>query len=148
MYDAVPRITPWSVPCARAATARRGLAGELRLHQLRETKVENLHFALARELNVRGLQVPVNDSPLVRCLQSFGYLVKQSAGIVVRDGAARDSLGERLSLDQLHDEETLPPRFLQTMDRRDPRVVQRRGSFASRSTGNALAVVANASGGP
>jgi hypothetical protein len=39
---------------------------------LRETKVEHFHIAVARQLNISGLEIAVNDSLFMSGLERFG----------------------------------------------------------------------------
>ena len=47
----------------------------LRLDQFRETKIENLRMAIARDHDVVGFQIPMNDASGVSFGQAFGYVL-------------------------------------------------------------------------
>jgi hypothetical protein len=112
MYAAVPRITP-------AAVARAVRVGE------RVAEVEKLHAPGRRDLHVRGLQVAVDDAILVRRLQCFGDLLRIRERFLEWKGTGSDLRVEALAFDEFHDEEVPPGNFLEGVNRRDARVVQR-----------------------
>ncbi len=76
MYAAVPRITPAAV--ARAVSVGEcEISGDdpfLVLERLREAEVEELDPSLVGDDDVRGLEVAVDDPPLVRRLERLGDL--------------------------------------------------------------------------
>ena len=76
MYAAVPRMTPrWSSPPPRAsATSRRSEARrpDAGAHRFREAEVEDLHGAVRLHLDVRGLEVAMDDAPLMSRFQRLG----------------------------------------------------------------------------
>ena len=73
-------------------------------HQLRQAEVEHLHRAVGRDLDVRGLEIAVDDPLLVRRFERLGDLPRDRQRFVERNRPARDPLGERLALDQLQHE--------------------------------------------
>jgi hypothetical protein len=78
-----------------------GRLGEVRgvrriLERLRETEVEHFDPALARDLDVPGLEIAVEDPLLVGRLESFRDLEKEGPGLVER-GAPRSSRFARVS---------------------------------------------------
>ena len=81
-----------------------GRIGErmIRLQQLGDAEVEQLHLAGARHQDVRGLQVPVDDERLVRVLRGLADAAEETQAIVdgqpVRVGVRRD----RRAVDVLH----------------------------------------------
>jgi len=107
----------------RAAFAGRGRLG---FGELRQPEVQNLYLPFACDLDVQRLQVSMHHSLFVRRLQSLRDLMKKRKGFLTRDGPALDPLRKRFPFDELHDEETLPLRVLETVNCCDPRVVQRR----------------------
>ena len=101
---------------------------------LRQAEVEHLHDAVRRDLDIRGLQVTVDDpffvcglecvDDLPRDRERFGH---RQAGWV-RAGGARggcDSLGERRAFDQFQYETTHAVRLFDAVDGADVRVIQR-----------------------
>ena len=75
------------------------------LEDLREAEVEELHPAVGRDLDVRGLEVAVDDPLLVRRLQRLGDLPRVEKEILrVEEGRRAMLLVEVLALDELHDE--------------------------------------------
>jgi hypothetical protein len=99
---------------------------------LGETEVENLGGAVRRDLDVGGLQVTVDDAPLVRGGQTIGDLSGHLQRIVHRERPALDALGEIFARHQLHHERTGARRairgghLLEAVDLRDVRVIERR----------------------
>ena len=67
------------------------------------------------------------DDPLrVRRFQRFGDLLGDRQRFVEWDGAAKDSPGEILARDQLHDKSAHPTGFFDAVNVRDVRMIQRR----------------------
>jgi len=97
-----------------------GFAGE----RLRETEVEHLELPVGPQLDVRGLQVPVDDAALVGLLEGFGDLTGRVEGLVDRQWATPEAFRQILTLHELEDEERPPRGFLETVDGGDPRMVQ------------------------
>ena len=71
----VPRITPARVPCAEAVTARRWRPDETAaLRRLGDAEVEHLDRAVGSDLDVRRLEIAMDDAPLVRGFERIGDL--------------------------------------------------------------------------
>ncbi len=104
----------------------RGVRGRRasRLHGLREPEVEHLHRAVRSHLDVRRLQVAMNDALLVGGLERLRNLLRDRQCLVDGNRAVPDSVGERRSLDQLHHERGRARALLQAVDGRDVRMVQ------------------------
>ena len=58
----------------------------------------------ARDLDVRGLEIAVDDALLVRGFECLGDLPGDGQRLVERNRASRDTLREVVALDQLHHE--------------------------------------------
>ena len=71
------------------------------LDRLRETEVEDLHPAFARNKDVVGLQVAMGDVFAVRRRQAMRDLDGVIDGLAMRERAARENLAQALSLEQL-----------------------------------------------
>ncbi len=69
-----------------------------------EAEVQHLHRPVVSHLDVRGLQVAVDDAELVRGFKCFGDLPRNRQRLVKRNGTLRDAIGERRALNQLEDE--------------------------------------------
>ena len=80
---------------------RRGVA----LEGLGEAEVEQLDLSFRGDHDVRGLQVPVDDPPLVRRFKGFGDLPRAGESFFELKRAGRRLLLEALTFDELHDEE-------------------------------------------
>ena len=131
MYAAVPRIIPACViagvvivgdcdtTLACADCARR------RLHRLRQPEVEHLHRAVAAHLDVRGLQIAMDDALLVRRFERLGNLLRDRERLIERDRTSSDALREIVSLDQFHHEGGHAPALFEAVDGGDVWVVQR-----------------------
>jgi len=62
--------------------------------------------------------------PFVRGFQAFRDSMKEREGLFDGKRAAGDSLGQRLSLDELHHQELGSVRFLDAEERRDRRMIE------------------------
>ena len=127
MYAAVPITTPACVAAAGDRRRRRHVRrGAVERESLREPEVEDFDLPVRRDLDVGGLQVAMHDPLLVRRLERVGNLVRDRQRLLHRDRSGGDPFGERLSRHQLQDQRQRPVGFLQAVDRRDVRMVQRR----------------------
>ena len=63
-----------------------------RFQRLRQAEVEHLHRAVGAHLDVRRLQVAVDDALLVRGLERVGDLPRDRQGVLERNRAARNAL--------------------------------------------------------
>jgi hypothetical protein len=89
----------------------------------------------------------VDDALVVRLLEGFGDLLRDLEGLVDRDRPAGEALLEVLALDELEGEEGLAVRFLETVDRGDVRVIQRREEVGlALEAGEALGVLRDLGG--
>src|SRR5262245_56650979 len=94
--------------------------------RLRQTEVEHLDDSIWCDLDVRGLEIAMDDPSLVCRVEGFGDLLCDQQRLVDRDSARRDALGQRRTLDQLHHQRTRAFAFFETVNRRDVRVIERR----------------------
>ena len=93
-----------------------------------EAEVQHFHFAIARDLDVRRLEIAMDDPPVVRRFQGYCNLQRRRDGFVQRDRTAREPVLERLAVDQLEDEYGQPRRrvaLFDAVDCRDMWMVQR-----------------------
>jgi hypothetical protein len=67
----------------------------------------------------------VNDAAFVRSLERVGDLACDRQRVVDRDGGVPDAIGERLALDELHDESQRTARVLDAVDMGDMRMIER-----------------------
>ena len=93
---------------------------------LRQPEVEHLHGAVGRDLDVRRLQIAVDDALLVRGFERVGDLARDRERLLNRQRARRQTLGERRALDQLEHEAADAVGLLEAVDRADVRMIQRR----------------------
>ena len=130
MYPAVPRITPATVPLDASVGDSEGFSGQRRHSALArprfcESEVEDLRGPGGGHLHVGGLQIAVNDAPLVRRLQGLGNLPGDVEGLLHRKRTATEPLGEILALDEFEDQKRGAVHLLEAVDARDMRVVER-----------------------
>jgi hypothetical protein len=97
-----------------------------RIERFRQTEVEDLHFAVGRDLDIRRLEIAMDDAFLVRGFERIGDLPRDHQGFVKGDGARREPIRERGAFDQFEDECGCPVRFFEAVDRTDVGMVQRR----------------------
>ncbi len=129
MYAAVPRIIPACVIAGDVIVGEfiaSAVALDVRVERLGETEVQHLHRAVTSHLDVRGLQIAMDDPLLVRRLERLGDLLRDGQRFVERDRALRDALREVVAFDQLHHERQRAAGLLDGIDRGDVRMVQRR----------------------
>ena len=101
-----------------------------RLQGLRQPEVQHLDSAVVAHLDVRRLEIAMDDALLVRRLERLGDLVGDWQRLVERNRATRDALRQIVALDQFHHERAVtPPALLQAVDCSDVRMVQRGEDF-------------------
>ena len=131
MYAAVPSSTPTPVIIAGdviVGDARDVSAGRprLRVRELRQPEVEHLHRAVGRDLDVRRLQIAMDDPLLVRRFERLGDLLRDRQRFVERNRLrARCDRASVVALDQFQDERVRLAAVLEPVDRADVRMVQR-----------------------
>src|SRR6476620_5425732 len=103
--------------------------GLLLLKCLRQTEIENFNMSVARVLDVGRLQVPVNDSLLVRRFQRLSQLLRQRQYFVNRNRSALQSFLQRFSINQLHDNATRAAGLCESEYLSDVGMVQRSENF-------------------
>ena len=88
MYAAVPRIIPACVIAGVVIVGDIDTLGDDRargLHRLRQAEVEHLHRAVGADLDVRGLQIAMDDALLVRGFERLGDLLRDRQRFVDRE---------------------------------------------------------------
>src|SRR5215471_18019192 len=93
---------------------------------LGEAEVEHLDLAVLGDFDVSALQVSMDDASLVCRFERFGDLARESQCVVHWYRAASDEIGERRALDELEHDGVDAAVFLEAVNRRDVRMVQRR----------------------
>ncbi len=113
---------------AALGQSRRLLAGGMRraCEGLREAEVEDLHAPFRGDDHVRGFQVAVNDARVVRRFERRSDLPEDRERFAHRHRSLGDPLGERLTLDELEGKHVRAPGRLDSIDRCDIRVIERR----------------------
>ena len=132
MYAAVPRIIP---ACVIAGVVIVGdidrLGDEPAAGSIAFARPKSSTFTVpsGAHLDVRGLQIAVNDALLVRGFERLGDLLRDGQRFVERNRAARDALREIVALDELHHERGDAAAFFEAVDRGDVRMIQRGEHF-------------------
>ena len=93
---------------------------------LGQAEVEDLDRAVGSQLDVRGLQIPMNDALFVGGFESAGDLARQQQGFGGRNWPLRDPVRERWAFDQLQHQRLDDIVVFHPMDRADVGVIQRR----------------------
>ena len=98
----------------RRPRRERGRVGEVRarcaggIHRLGQTEIEDLHRAVGGDLDVRRLEIAMDDPALVRVLERLGDLLRDRERLGERQRPAPDQPGQVVALDDLHREEAHP----------------------------------------
>ena len=88
-------------------------------------KSRTLTVPSSRDLDVCRLQVPMDDALFVRRFEGLGDLTREPQRFVRGNRTARHALGQRLSRDQLHDQEVAAIGGVESVQRGDVRVIER-----------------------
>ena len=116
-------------------------AGTVRGECLGEAEVENLHGAVGPDLDVGGLEVAMDDALFVGRFQGVGDLSRDRQRLRDRHAPARDDRGKVLPLDQFHHQRAHGTGFLEAVDVRDVRVIQRGECLClAREAGEAIGI--------
>ena len=100
-----------------------GGAGRLRLGQ---TEIEDLDPPLRRHLDVRGLEIAVDDPLAVGGVERLGELPGDAQDLVHGQRAGpNEALGQRLAVNELHDQEARVAGLFEAVDRRDVGMIER-----------------------
>ena len=110
--------------CGHVAGRRRARSN--RRERFGEAEVQHLHGAVFADLDVRGLQIAVDDSLIVRRFERLGDLLRNRERLRERNRALCDPLGKRRAFNQLHDQRMDPVRVFESVDVCDVRMVERR----------------------
>ena len=74
------------------------------LHRLREAEVQHFHRAVGSQLDIRGLQIAVDDPLLVGRFERLGDLPRDGQRLIEGIAPSRDAVRERRSFDQFQHE--------------------------------------------
>ena len=102
----MPRISPCCVVVVNIAAFDDDFAA-LGLERLGEPEVENLDPALGRDLDVRRLEIAMDDAALVRRFERLRDLLEDRQRLARRHRPAVDPLRQRLAGHELHLEESV-----------------------------------------
>ena len=123
----MPAITPSRVSSiVIGGICERVASGALAPKHLRQAEVEHLHGAVRRDLDVRRLQIAVDDALLVRRFERLRDLARDRECLLNRQRTPGQTLGERRAFDELEHEAADAVGLLQSVDRANVRMVQRR----------------------
>ena len=94
--------------------------------ELRQPEIQHLHGAVVADLDIRRLEIAMNDPLLVRRLERVRDLTRKRECLSERNRPVGDALRERRALNELQHERAGAVRFFEAVDRRDVRMIQRR----------------------
>ena len=125
MYAAVPSMTPACV-AARLSVGEfeRLLEPASALKAFGQTEIENLNLSVARELDVRGLQVAMNYPALVRVLDGFCNLPGHWQNFPNRNRPLSNTVRQSWTFHQFHNQRAIRPRLFQAMNGRNVGMIQ------------------------
>jgi hypothetical protein len=96
----------------------------------RDSEVEHLRRAIRTNLDVRRLQIAMDDAPFVRGVEGIGDLPGDPARLVDRHRAVQKEIGERRPFDEFQHERAQVPvgvgRPVNAVDRGDVLMIERR----------------------
>ena len=93
-------------------------------HRLGQAEVEHFHFLVWRDLDVGGFEIAMDDAFVVRGFERVSNLMGDAQDVIDRHRPALQALGERLPLDEFHDQEVLLRDHFHAEERGDVRVVE------------------------
>ena len=133
MYAAVPRITPTPVIIAGLVIVGDAVtladAADAGSSALARPKSSTFTVPSDSQLDVRGLQIAMDDPLLVRGFERVGDLLRDRQRLIERNRAARNALRQVVALDEFHHERWTPLRLFEPVDGGDVRMVQRGEDF-------------------
>ena len=104
-----------SLPCSASVSCERAAFAGFVLERLRQSEVEHLHFSVRRDLHIRGFQIPMDDSFLMRRFQCFADLLRNLQRFIDRNRPALDAFRQRFSFDKFHHQELAFAGFFQSV---------------------------------
>ncbi len=96
-------------------------------HGLGDAEVHHLDVTIGGQHHVRRLEIAVHDAPLAGKFEGFGDLRSDLERFGQRHRAARESILQRLALDQLHRNERMLVGRTGVVHLRDEGVIEARG---------------------
>ena len=91
--------------------------------RLRQPEIQDPWLPIRSDLDIRRLQVPMDDPFLMSSLEPLCNLDEQRDRFVYSNATLRNSFCQRLAFHQFHDDERLPVVLFETIERGDVRVV-------------------------
>ena len=127
MYAAVPRITPACVAIMLSVGEFATFcAAAVGLDRLGQAEVEHLDLAVRRDLQLAGFRSRWTMPFSCAASSASAICTRDRQRLVERQRPAQQAIGQRLALDQLHDQEMSAVGLLEAVERGDVRVIQRR----------------------
>ena len=71
-------------------------------HRLRQPEIQHLHRAVTPHLDIRGLEIAMDDPLFVRGFERLGDLLRDRQRLVDRNNSLSDAVREGRPLDQFH----------------------------------------------
>jgi hypothetical protein len=96
------------------------------LERLRDPEIQYFRRAVRPQLDIRGLEIAVDDALVVRRFERLGHLLRDRERLVDRERALRDPIGERRAIDELDHESFRRGGILDPINRSDVRMIERR----------------------
>ena len=120
-------MTPIPVTAGLVIVASDGLPAFRRgIEGLRQSKVQHFHHAIGSNLDVCGLQIAVDDAPLMRGLERFGDLASNRQCFIKWHGTSGDAICQSLSIDELEDQRLHAVALFRAVNCCDVRMIQGR----------------------
>jgi hypothetical protein len=113
--------------CRRLRYRAGWLVGARRLwrHEFCQPEIEHFHRAILADLDVGRLEIAMNDSLRVCGLERLRNPLRDDDGLGLRNRPLRDPLGQRRSVNQLHDQRMNLIGVLESVDVRDVGMIER-----------------------
>jgi hypothetical protein len=104
---------------------RAGVGRRRGLDRFRQPEVQHFDRAVGSHLDVGRFQIAMDDPPLMGRLERLGDLRGDRQDVVERHRSPGNAIGEGRSFDQLHHQRAARTGFLEAVNLRDVRVVQK-----------------------
>jgi hypothetical protein len=96
---------------------------------LRQAEIEDLDGSVGADLDVRGLEIAMDDATLVRRIERVRDLRRDRQCFIDRNRTARQPLCEILAVDKFQDQSEHAVGVFEAMDLGDVRMIERREHF-------------------
>ena len=99
--------------------------GRRPLNVPRQTKVQYLHGPVVLDFDIGGLEIAMNDAPIVRRRERLGDLIGDRKRFIERNRSAFETVCECRSVHELEHERVHASRVFETVDGGDARMIER-----------------------